>query len=275
MLSTRSRCFPLLLLAAIVMVAAGLPSVAHTLSLKAAQAAVSSATHGGMKAESVFAGPDGLTGAVAVGNGGFKSVVWLTRHGQAVIVQGSLMGRDGKNYTQNAMYSTGILKKPAAVLKTLLAKGDPIHAGHAGPVVTVLFDPNCIFCHLLHKAFLPLVNAGKLQVNYVLVGIIKPDSFGKASSILQAKDPLDALNEDEAHFNKKTEEGGYPVAQILHATYERTVRDNAVAMQQLGSTGTPTLLYCGKGGHVHMQAGMPQAADAFVAGLGSCGNASR
>lgn len=246
------------------------PAMAATLSLKAVSKSVASATHGGMKAVSTFKGPDGLTGVVATGAGGFRSIVWVTRHGKAVLVQGTLIGSNGTNYSQNAMYATGILQRPAKVLKKLLADGDPIHAGHAGPVITVLFDPNCIFCHLLHKAFLPLVKAGKVQVDYVLVGIIKPDSFGKATSILQASDPLAALNEDEAKFDKKTEEGGYPVDQILHAKYETVVRANGTAMQQLGSNGTPTLLFCNKSGAVQVQAGMPPNPGTFVKTIETC-----
>jgi thiol:disulfide interchange protein DsbG len=248
------------------------------LSLKDASKAVASATHNGMKAVSVFAGPDGLTGVVASGANGYRSILWVTPHGKAVFVQGALMGANGKNDTQEAMYATGILQPPGKVLRKLLADGAPIHAGTAGPSLTVLFDPNCIFCHLMFKAMQPLIAAGKVQVDYVLVGIIKPDSFGKATSILQAKDPLAALVTDETHFDRKTEEGGYPVDSILHAKYETIVRANATAMQQLGAGGTPTLLFCGKDaasgkiGAVQMQAGMPPDAAKFIAGIATCPN---
>jgi len=247
------------------------PAPRANLSLKQATEAVKRASSGTGYVKSVFPGPDGLTGAVTANHqNGLENIAWITPHGKAVFIQGTLVGPNGKNYTKEAMYATGLLEKPSVVRKKLLSSGMPIHVGSAGPTIVAIVDPNCIFCHLLHKAITPLVKAGKVQVDYILVGIIKPDSFAKASSILQAKDPAKALDFDETHFDRKQEEGGYPVDKILRARYETVVQNNAAAMRKLGSTGTPTLLYCDKNGQVQMQAGMPQQADAFVAGLGSC-----
>src|SRR5690606_4457408 len=62
-------------------------------------------------------------------------------------------------------------------------------------VVYVFSDPNCPYCNRFWETARPWVDAGKVQLRHILVGVIREDSPGKAAAILSAKDPSAALLE--------------------------------------------------------------------------------
>ena len=71
-------------------------------------------------------------------------------------------------------------------------------AGEAPRVIYMFSDPNCPFCNMFWKQARPWVEAGDVQLRHVMVGMLRPDSAGKAAALLAAKDPEAALNEHEA-----------------------------------------------------------------------------
>lgn len=243
-----------------------------TVSLAAAQQLVSSASHGAATVERVFAGPDGMTGAViAAGNGGATQVVWLTPHAQALVTSGGFYDAHGKDLTYRAMVAQGLMLSPAAALAAAAAPAArPILVGSKGPILTELFDPNCIYCHHLYRALAPEIAAGHLRVRYVLVGVVKPSSLPRAAAILAAKDPAAALAQDEAHFDVNNEEGGYPPDKVMDAAAKAVVDANNALFDKMGANGTPALLYCTSASHeVQMVEGMPKDAPGFIAQLAS------
>ena len=72
----------------------------------------------------------------------------------------------------------------------------------------VIFDPNCIFCHILFEATQKQVDSGQLIIRWVPIGIISRSSPFKAMAILSAESPIEALKENEDGFNYWEEEGG-------------------------------------------------------------------
>ncbi|MGA9852661.1 MAG: thioredoxin fold domain-containing protein [Gammaproteobacteria bacterium] len=241
-----------------------------TLSLAQANSAIASASHGQAHALKLFRGPDGLVGAVIEGPSKTLGIAWLTRHGKAVLSGDMLIGPGGTDLTKEAMFSQGLLLRPAAALEQAAALATHgIMVGTAGPRITVFFDPNCIYCHQLYLALTPQVAASKVRVRYVIVGVLKESSLPRAASILAAKNPSQALNLDEADFDVKTEEGGYPVAAALSPAFKRAVEANNSLFSRAGLDGTPTILYCVKATKdVQVFTGIPKDIMTFVASAG-------
>lgn len=241
-------------------------------SLAAAQQLVASASHGTATVQRVFAGPDGMTGAViAADKGGAAQIVWLTPHAQALVTSSGFYDAHGKDLTYQAMLAQGLMMSPAAAVSAAAAPAArPILVGSKGPILTELFDPNCIYCHHLYQALAPEVAAGRLRVRYVLVGVVKLSSLPRAVAILAAKDPAKALAQDEARFDVKDEEGGYPPDKSMDAAAKAVVDANNALFDKMGANGTPALLYCGAGNKgVQMVEGMSKDTAGFIAQLAS------
>ena len=242
------------------------------LTLARVQALISSSSRGRAVAQSIFAGPGGLTGAVVTykdAPNAPPSVIWVNDDASALLV-GKLIGPKGEDLDKQAAQKVGLLLTPE---KALAAAAQPttsaINVGSKGPVLTVFIDPNCIFCHLLYQQVEPLVAKGALRVRYVLVAVVKRSSFEKAAAILSAKDAAAALQQDQAAFDPKTEEGGIkPDAAPSKAITERIDANNAL-MSKAGGSGTPMLLFCSKDGSVQQLEGLPRDINTLLAGMAS------
>src|SRR5580698_4973822 len=82
------------------------------------------------------------------------------------------------------------------------ATGDKVKS-----TIYVFMDPNCIFCHYAWEAFQPYEAVG-LQVQWIPMGFLKPDSSGKAAALLDARDGAALLRENEVKFSEANESGG-------------------------------------------------------------------
>jgi thiol:disulfide interchange protein DsbG len=83
---------------------------------------------------------------------------------------------------------------PAAVWQQLEASHWIADGNAKAPrVVYVFTDANCPFCTKFWDDTRPWVDAGKVQLRHLLVGIIAPTSPGKAAALLADKDPAGAL----------------------------------------------------------------------------------
>ena len=122
--------------------------------------------------------------------------------------------------------------------------------------IYVFMDPNCIFCHYAWKAFQPYEAAG-LQVHWIPLGFLKPDSAGKAAALLQAQDGPALMHELETKFSEKDESGGIkPLANVPSATQTK-LNGNIKVFQDLGFDGTPTITYMTSGGRWADVSGLP------------------
>ena len=115
------------------------------------------------------------------------------------------------------------------------------------------------------------VDAGKLQLRHVMVGILTPTSAGKAAALLGAKDPASALDAHErGHVasNAKTlasgrpkplgDEGVKPLATVPPELSTR-LDANAQLMASYGLRATPALVWKDARGAVQMRQGAPEA----------------
>jgi thiol:disulfide interchange protein DsbG len=122
--------------------------------------------------------------------------------------------------------------------------------------IYVFMDPNCIFCHYAWKAFQPYEAAG-LQVHWIPMGFLKPDSPGKAAALLQAQSGPTLMRELETKFSEKDESGGIkPLDKVPSATQAK-LDGNAKIFQDFGFDGTPTIIYLTSGGRWADVSGLP------------------
>lgn len=135
-----------------------------------------------------------------------------------------------------------------------------IAQGHGPRMLYILFDPNCPYCHLLYNELQPFIRSAQLTVRYVPVGYLSPSSFGKAAAILEAKNPLAALQKNETGFNVKTHDGA--IAEILpDAASTKALQSNMSILEATGQKVVPTMVYTRRDGTVKIIKGAPGRAD--------------
>jgi thiol:disulfide interchange protein DsbG len=123
-------------------------------------------------------------------------------------------------------------------------------------VIYTFTDPNCKYCHKFWEAARPWVDAGKVQLRHILVGVIRDDSPAKAASILQAADRPAALLEHE----KKSAQGGIAPAFSVSADVRKTLEAHRKLMMSLGFRGTPGIVVLDGQGGTRSYGGMPREA---------------
>ncbi len=221
---------------------------------------IQSAIHTGMTMVREFPAASGLTGWV-LSKGGRYTMVFTTPDGKTLII-GMLMDKSGVDLTSG--YAAKFIPKPdyATLFGGLGSTGYIVEGAvrHAKSILYVFFDPNCIYCHLTWKALQPYERAG-LQVRWIPVTFLKPDSAAKAAAIMQAKDPEAAFRENEMRFNKATENGGIAPSKKPAAANLVRIRGNGQLMTRFGSNGTPTLVWKTKAGVVRAVYGLPKLSE--------------
>ena len=159
----------------------------------------------------------------------------------------------------------------AAAITRLNQAGHLIHEGAVrAPLLYAIIDPNCSFCYRFYHMAEPLIGAGRLQVRWVLVGLLERTSQARAAAILGAADPARALRFDEDHFDVAHEHGGIAPAQRIAPQILTALKQHMDAMSDVGGDGTPTLLYRAPNGTWTAQVGLPTQhwLDAYAAPRG-------
>lgn len=194
---------------------------------------------------------DGLTGYI-VQRGGYQTVVYSEG---GYLMLGPLYGPDGKNLSRQyaQQYQPRIIGQVLESLDSdyLITQG-PADA----PTLYVFADPNCIYCHQLYQRVQPLVKAGRLQIHWIMVGVLGPSSVGRAAAILAAEDPATALAKNESGFQPQAEQGGITPMQTSEQL-ARVLERHRQAMFSIGGTGTPTIVFSGPQGLWRSRVGVP------------------
>ncbi len=177
--------------------------------------------------------------------------------------------RSGATHLLRLAIACAVLAAPAAGAKTPVArelpslfstleKTDAVIEGSTSPKRTlyVFFDANCWYCHLTWKALQAYEKAG-LQVRWVPVAYQKESSTTKAAAIMQAKDRVAALRENETGYRAETYDGG--IAPVKVSKLLTTQLDaNFALMDRFGVSGTPGLVWKDEKGGVRVRTGMPR-----------------
>lgn len=183
---------------------------------------------------------DGITGYVLKRGGQYQIV-----YGQDdYLILGQLISPEGENLS--AQYEEQYVPKPnvGQVVDQLKESRHLVTLGpDEAPTLYAFVDPNCVFCHRFYNDVKPLIEAGKLQVHFVNVAILKASSAGRAAAILEADDPAEAMATNEKDFDEQNEEGGIEEAKSPAKDIQQAIDDHTELMQKAGGSGTPTLLY--------------------------------
>jgi len=126
----------------------------------------------------------------------------------------------------------------------------------ADRIVYTFTDANCPFCHQLWLASRPWVESGSVQLRHVMVGIIRPDSAGKAAAILESTDPAAAL----AYNETNRDSGGIKAVADISDAALATLNANMTLMSDLGFGGTPAVVGRRADGSLIISHGMPSSA---------------
>ncbi|GLR64035.1 thiol:disulfide interchange protein DsbG [Marinospirillum insulare] len=119
--------------------------------------------------------------------------------------------------------------------------------------IYMFYDANCPFCHLAWLALQPYREAG-LEVRWIPVAYLKPDSRDKAAAILSTPKNKQAehLRASMQAFNTDTQDFSQPPSN----ENKQQLQTNMNLMQSLGINGTPGWVWLNKEGKMQTQAGM-------------------
>lgn len=231
----------------------------------------------GVTVVGAFPSAGGLT-AWAAYTGQQPIALYATPDGKHLIA-GTLLDDRGNDVNREAL-KKAVTKPMADAVWGQVEKSSWIAdgSGKAPRIVYVLTDPNCPYCNKLWSDARPWVNAGKVQLRHIMVGILTPTSAGKAAALLTSKNPAAALVDYEqanAAANAKVMAAGRPKPLEDHgikpmgkipAVVQAKLDANEQLMQSLQLRATPALVWRDDKGAVQTRTGAPDAALAAAFG---------
>lgn len=206
----------------------------------------------GIKIAGSFDAPGGMTGYVGEVQG--QPVAFYLTPDREQVVIGPMISASGENLTEEKIQQLVIGPQNAKAWQALETANWVRDGSADAPVVIYTFtDPNCPYCHRFQRQSQPWVEAGKVQLRHVVVGILRQDSLPKAATILGAEDPQAALHENLDNSSQ----GGIQVDPALVDKFSDQVRANNELMASLGLSATPSTYYKDANGQVQMKQGAP------------------
>ncbi len=261
--------------------------------VQAIQNILSAASNGSATVVQVWQGPGNLKGVVYKDANQEEGVAWVNVAHKLVLI-GTLVGADGKNYNTSADFTLAAQKpsmqkspasesndtadkssaKPVNTLMQLKNGGQGILVGSAGPVITAYIDPNSETSHRLYKALESAVDTGKVRARYVLVALKNQGSIKKAEAILSAPSPEKVLSQDE-RLGKKRANGSWSggIRGIQGSIYmAQEVNSNTALLADAGYIGDPVVIWCGKAGKAQVSTNDGAVGDiaAILSAAGNC-----
>src|SRR5450830_2137861 len=206
----------------------------------------------GAKILGKFDAPSGLTGyAAQYQNRGMA--LYLTADGKSVIA-GNLYDAEGKDLS-SAPLEKLVYAPMAKEVWGKMENSSWIQDGdkNAPRIVYLFSDPNCPYCNMFWEQARPWVNAGKVQLRHIMVGIIREDSAAKAAALFTAKDPQLAL-----HDHEKAGKGSkLKPLDTIPAPIQAKLDANMKLMEDLELSATPSIFYLDENGDLQQQQGAP------------------
>ncbi|CAM3831564.1 thiol:disulfide interchange protein DsbG [Vreelandella rituensis] len=186
----------------------------------------------GMEIHGQFEAPGGMRGFGA-STQGREMAIYLTPDGEHAVL-GTLMDGEGANLTEPQL-DEHVRAPLEAQTWQALEDSHWIQDGErdAPHVIYTFTDANCPYCQQFWEQTRPWVDAGKVQLRHIMVGILQPDSPGKAAALLGADDPAHALHE-HSEMGKSIQASAQP------RVIEEQVYANNQLFEELGLYATPT-----------------------------------
>lgn len=218
-------------------------------------APVKALTERGLEVVGTFAAPGGLTGYAGTVQGQ-PIAVYLTSDGKHVVV-GNLLDEQGKDLTSAPLDKlVNGPRNEAAWKKLPESSWVPDGKEDAPRIVYVFDDPECPYCHKFWKEARPWVDAGKVQIRHVMVGIITRNSPDEAAVILASKDPAALLAKHEQNYRGEGK-NQLDASKVPQSAHDK-VQANGELMQELGLSATPAIFYQNPDGSIGQLSGAPQ-----------------
>lgn len=120
-------------------------------------------------------------------------------------------------------------------------------------IIYVFADPFCPYCSRFWQQSRPWVEAGKVQIRTLLVGVIKPESPAAAAAILSDSDPAKKWHDYEQSLGKMT----LNLPKTLPPKIIKILKDNQTLMDELGANATPAIYYMNKDNVLQQEIGLP------------------
>jgi thiol:disulfide interchange protein DsbG len=191
------------------------------------------------------------------GQKGQPTVIYVDKNGQYAVI-GVLLAADGENQStkDNQQYIVSdIAQQALADAKNtawvLDGKADAKHVTYA------VADPNCSYCNKLYEVTRPYVKSGDLAIRWIWVGFLRDTSPGLAQAILAAKDPAQAMAQDEGKFDPKSGKSG--LAPLTNPSKEVAdkFKKNMDFIGKYQFPGTPVLIFRDQSGTPQASFGLP------------------
>ena len=130
----------------------------------------------GFEVVAEFDAPGGLRGFAGVVGGQQPAAAYVTADGKHVLV-GSLFDAEGNDVAAEAVEKL-VATPMSAKMWTKLEASAWVRDGKADAprVIYTFSDANCPYCHKFWEAARPWVDAGKVQLRHIMVGVIREDS---------------------------------------------------------------------------------------------------
>ncbi|AMN13745.1 thiol:disulfide interchange protein DsbG [Alteromonas macleodii] len=198
-----------------------------------------------------FDAPSGVTGYI-IDFRGNALTVYLSEDKQYLFT-GKMLDASGRDIGETALnaYISGPQSEKnwqALGSSNWIPDGD----NDAERVIYTFTDPNCPYCKKFWQQARPWIEAGKVQIRHIMVGILKADSFDKSAAILSADDPAKALYQHEVG-----NEGTVLTITPPSDNAREKLKINHTLMQKLGVSATPAIFYKDSKNVVDLHMGLP------------------
>ncbi|HHH9650084.1 TPA: thiol:disulfide interchange protein DsbG [Pseudomonas aeruginosa] len=210
-----------------------------------------------------FDAPSGMKGYAAEYRGQGMTL-YLTPDGDHII-SGRMFDAQGNDQSQ-AVLERLVYAPLGKKMWERMEKSDWISDGDSSaPLKIYVFgDANCPYCTAFWSKARPWVDAGKVELRHIMLGIIKADSSAKAAALMAAADPSRALHEHESTGRAST----LKAMSKIPADLQKKLDANMELAEDMGVAATPAIFYLGKDGRLEQQQGVPQSEADLVSILG-------
>lgn len=199
----------------------------------------------------------------------FQGFVAKTPHGKEVILyvnnkadtlfMGTMVSKDGTDltaqYTQQYIYSDIAKAAYQDIAQTQWFQEGQDSAPHK---VYAIIDPLCGYCKKQYASLKPLIEKGEVQVRWVMVGYLRPESAGIAVNVL-----MGATNQEKIERLAKQEQSGIESIKpddkvFVTSGLFAAVSKNTAFFEKYSShfIGTPTFVYINTAGQAQFHPGM-------------------
>ncbi|MEB6379391.1 thiol:disulfide interchange protein DsbG [Leclercia adecarboxylata] len=226
-----------------------LPFIAHAEELPAPVKAIEKQ---GITIIKSFDAPGGMKGWL----GKYQDMgvtVYLTPDGKHAI-SGYMYDEQGKNLSEQVIQKELYAPAGRKLWQRMEKAGWLLDGKKEAPrVIYVFADPFCPYCLQFWQQARPWVDAGKVQLRTLLVGVIKPESPATAAAILTADDPAKRWHDYEQSGGKLA----LTVPSSIPPAQQKTLQENQAIMDALGASATPALYYMNDQNELQQVVGLP------------------